>query len=174
MLRNEGLSPGCPLSEFRRPGAVRRESNPRPTGKQHILRIQAVIRDETDNRLDSDFGSLRQEQRILHVDTKVSDRVLYLRVTEQYLDRTDITCRPVDHRCLRAAKRVSSYSSGPRPIAATHSRRCILPRAHVLCVIDPAREYIFFDRAASPFQPGQKAGSHVARDLELTERPVLS
>jgi len=37
----------------------------------------------------------------------------------------------------------------------------------VLCVIDPAREYIFFDRAASPFQPGQKAGSHVARDLEL-------
>ncbi len=70
---------------------------PRPTGRQHILRIEAVIRDETDDRSNSDFGLLRQEQRILHVDTKVSGRVLYLGVTEQYLDRTDITCRSVDH-----------------------------------------------------------------------------
>ena len=38
------------------------------------LRVEAIIRDETDDRLNSDFGSLREEQRILHVDTKVSDR----------------------------------------------------------------------------------------------------
>lgn len=79
-------------------------STPRLTDRQYSLHIEAVIRDETDNRLNSDFGSLRQEQRILDVDTKVSDRVLYLGVAEQYLDRTDITRRPVDHGCLRAAK----------------------------------------------------------------------
>jgi hypothetical protein len=43
-------------------------------------------------------------------------------------------------------------------------------------VIDPAREYIVLDRAASPFQPGQNACSHVARDLELdgTTRLLLN
>jgi hypothetical protein len=34
-------------------------------------------------------------------------------------------------------------------------------------VIDPAREDIVLNRAATPFEPGQKASSHVARDLEL-------
>jgi hypothetical protein len=62
--------------------AARPHPTPRPTNKQHILRIEAVIRNEPDNRLNSDFGSLRQEQRILHVDTKVSDRVLDLGMTE--------------------------------------------------------------------------------------------
>jgi len=148
---------------------------PRLTGKQHILRIEAVIRDETDNRLNSHFGSLRQEQRIPHVDTKISHRVLDLGMTEQYLYRTDITCRPVDHRCLRATKRVSSIflraqTDRGHPLV---NEACTLPRAHVFCVIDSAREYIVLDRAASPFQPEQKAGSHVARDLELDGTPRL-
>lgn len=128
--------------------------------------------------MNSDFSSLRQEQRILHVDTKVSDRVLYLGVTEQYLDHTDIARRPVDHRCLRAAKRVSSIflraqTDRGHPLV---NEACILPRAHMFCVIDSAREYIVFDRAASPLQPGQKAGPHVARDLELdgTTRLLLN
>jgi len=43
----------------------------------------------------------------------------------------------------------------------------VLPRAHVVGVIDPARERIIYDRAATPFEPTDKAGSHIARDLEL-------
>ena len=43
----------------------------------------------------------------------------------------------------------------------------VLPRAHVVGVIDPARECIVVDRATTPFKPSQKAGSDVAGDLKL-------
>ncbi|CAH1685939.1 hypothetical protein CHELA17_64757 [Chelatococcus asaccharovorans] len=125
-------------------------------------------RDETANRLNSDFGSLRQEQRILYLDAKIPNSVLDLGVTEQYLDRTDITCRPLDHRCLRAAKRASSIFLGAQtdrghPLV---NEACILPGTHVLCVIDPAWEYKLLGRA--PRRSSQ------ARSLALTSPVILN
>ncbi len=54
----------------------------------------------------SNFSTFRQFQRILDVDTQIPDRVLDLGMTEQYLDRTKISGSLVDHRSLRASKRV--------------------------------------------------------------------
>src|SRR3546814_872117 len=46
----------------------------------------------------------------------------------------------------------------------------VLPLAHVVCGLDPAREGIVLDSTAAPFEPGQQARPHVAGDLEL-DRP---
>ena len=59
-----------------------------------------------DGRSTSDLGSLGQEERVFHVDVKVADSVLDLGVTKQDLDGAYVSCRPVDHRRLRAPKRV--------------------------------------------------------------------
>ncbi len=55
----------------------------------------------------SDFRPLRQ-QCVFHIDTSVSDCILDLRVTEQYLDGADVAGCLVDHRRLRATERVSA------------------------------------------------------------------
>jgi hypothetical protein len=34
-------------------------------------------------------------------------------------------------------------------------------------MIDPARKRVVLDRAATPFEPSEKAGSYIVRDLEL-------
>jgi hypothetical protein len=47
-----------------------------------------------------DFSSLGEEQSILDIHAEVSDSVFDLRVSEQDLDRTDVSCRPVDQRRL--------------------------------------------------------------------------
>lgn len=56
------------------------------------------------------------------------------------------------------------------------NRAGVLPRAHVVGVIDPARECIVVDRTHASLGSGQKAGSHVAGDLELdwTARLLLN
>lgn len=84
------------------------------------------------------------------------------------------------HPIVAGAAHHSACQERPSALGRTAAQRQIrfvlpkaLPRAHVLCVIDPAREYIVLDRAAASFEPGQKAGSHVARDLELDWPPRL-
>ena len=49
----------------------------------------------------------------------------------------------------------------------------VLPRPHVLGVVDPARECIVVDRAATSFEPSQKASSHVTLNFELDRLPSL-
>ena len=51
-------------------------------GRRDFPPVEAAIRAESDDRSTSDFGSLGQEQRVLHVDTKIPDGVLNLGVTE--------------------------------------------------------------------------------------------
>ena len=51
----------------------------------------------------SDLRSLGEQQCILDVHNEIADRVLYLGMTEQNLDRPDITGGPVDHCRLRPA-----------------------------------------------------------------------
>ena len=109
------------------------------------------------------------EQRVLHIDAKVAHRVLDLGVTKQDLDGADVSRRLVDHRRLRAPKRVSAIllrTEADRADPFVNQTR-VLPCAHVACVINPARECIILDRASAPFERGQKAGSHIAGDLEL-------
>jgi hypothetical protein len=60
-----------------------------------MSRIEAAIRAATDGLSMSNVGLLSQEQRILHVDTKMSDRVLNLGVPKQDLDGADIASRLV-------------------------------------------------------------------------------
>lgn len=97
-----------PLLRLWRLKADGQESTPRPTGTQHILRVKAAIRGSADGRPTSDFRPLCQQQSVLHVDTKISDRVLNLGVTEQDLDGADVASRLVDHGRLRATERVSA------------------------------------------------------------------
>lgn len=68
--------------------------------------FKAVIRVAADDRTMSDFGSLCQEQRVLHVDTKIAHGVLDLGVSEKYLDGADVARRLVDHGRLRATERM--------------------------------------------------------------------
>lgn len=142
-------------------------------------RISAIKVDNSivpaDSRSNSDFCSLRQEQCVLHVDTKISDRVLNLGVTEQDLDGADVARRLVDHGRLRASERVSAIfllaeADRGHPLVDQAS---ILPCAHVVRVIDPAWKSIILNGAAAPFQPGQQARSYVAGDLELDRPPRL-
>lgn len=72
------------------------------------LRVKAAIRATSDGRPTSDFRPLCQQQSVLHVDTKISDRVLDLGVTEQDLDGADVARRLLDHGRLRATERVSA------------------------------------------------------------------
>lgn len=52
----------------------------------------------------SDLGILGEGEGILHVDSKVADRILDLAVAEQDLDGAKVAGGPVDYRCLRSAK----------------------------------------------------------------------
>ena len=81
----------------------------------------------------------------------------------------EISRRFVDHRCLRASKRMRAILLWRRTNRGDPFvyQAGVLPRAHVVGVIDPARECIVVDRAPTPFKPSQKAGSDVAGDLKL-------
>lgn len=140
-----------------------------------LPRVEAVIRAASDDRPTSDFYPLRQEQRVLHVDTKISNRVFNLGMTEQNLDGTDVSRRLVDHRRLRPTERVSPIFLGTQTNRG-HSlinEAGVLPRAHVICVVDPAWESIVLDCAAAPFESDQQTCSHVAGDLELNRTTGL-
>jgi hypothetical protein len=120
---------------------------------------KAVIRRNVDDRLTSDFGSLCQEQRVLHVDAKIAHCVLDLGVTTQDLDGSDVPRRPVNHRRHCTPKRVGAVflwtqTDRRHPFI---DQACLLPRAHVLRLIDPARKRVVLDRAASSFEPCQQA-----------------
>lgn len=123
----------------------------------------------------SDLDSLSQEQRILDIDAEVADCVLDLGVAKEDLDGAQVTRRLMDHCRLRATKRVRAIffrTQTDRDYPLVNKLR-ILPRAHVVGAIDPAWKGTLADRAATPFEPSQKAGSHVAGDLELDRAPRL-
>lgn len=128
-----------------------------------------------DGRTTSDLGSLSQEKRVLYIDAKIAYCVLDLRVAKQDLDGTDVSRRLVDHRRLRASERVCPILLWTQSDCA-HSlidQARVLPRAHVACVINPARERIVVDRATASIKPSQKAGSNIAGDFELNRSSRL-
>jgi hypothetical protein len=59
----------------------------------------------------SDVDLLGDGQRIVDLDTKVSDRTLHLGVPEQQLNRPEVASTPIDQRCLGSPQRVGAEQS---------------------------------------------------------------
>ena len=64
---------------------------------------EAVLQTSWRTAAKSDFCSLREQQGILYVDAKITDRVLDLGMTQKNLDCPQIPRRLVDHRGFRPA-----------------------------------------------------------------------
>ncbi len=65
----------------------------------------------------SDINLLGDRERIIDLDTKVSDSALDLRMPEQQLDCAQITSAPVDQSSLGSTQGMSSVSVGIQPDA---------------------------------------------------------
>ncbi len=119
--------------------------------------------------LGSNLGILGECKSILHVDSKVANRILDLAKAEQDLNGAKIAGGAVDYRCLRSAKRM-------RPILASHETdTCypfvdgarVLAGAEMPTTINPAGKDIIVHRAAAPIQPSQKARPSIRQQFEL-------
>ena len=117
----------------------------------------------------SDFSSFCQHQGIFHVDPEITDRILDLCVTEQDLNSSDVARGTVDHRGFRPTQRVGavlrfSQTDGGHPLV---NQAGILTCAHMVMVIDAAREQILMPRSSPALEPGGQGRSDIRRDLEL-------
>src|SRR5215213_7139942 len=117
----------------------------------------------------SDFGALGQHQCVLDVDAEVPHCALDLRVAEKDLHSSQVAGLLVDDRRFGPAERMrpvilSAQSDPGYPLV--HEAR-ILPGAHVGGVVDPAREGIIVERAASTSKPSEDAGAGRLKKLEL-------
>ena len=97
------------------------------------------------------FGTLSKDQGVIYIDTEIFYGVLDLAVTEQNLNGPQIAGGLVNHRGLRPAQRMRSIfctiqTDGNDPLI---DQACILTRAEMACVIDPAWEQVI----ASPTTP---------------------
>lgn len=59
-----------------------------------------------DRHRDLIYRTLRQGQRVLHVDTQISDRIFDFGVAQQYQYRADFARGPIDHCGLGPLQRV--------------------------------------------------------------------
>ena len=115
------------------------------------------------------LSSFGQERGIFHIGAEVPDDVLYLGVTEQYLDRSYVARGTVDHCSFRPAQRVRAVltltqTDGGHPLV-DYAR--ILAGADVVIVIDAAREQIFMRRTAPPLELDDQRRTDLRRELEL-------
>lgn len=117
--------------------------------------------------------SFCEKERILHVDAKVADRALDLRVAEQDLHSTEIARPLVDDGRLRLAERVGPVilRAQPDPGYPLVDQSSILPGADVIGAVGPARKDELVQRAAPAFQPCQHAAAGRLGKLELN-RPA--
>ena len=65
----------------------------------------------------SDIDLLGKINRVIYLNTQISDGALYLRVTEQQLNRAQITGPAVDYRCLGSSQRVRTEQRRIEPDA---------------------------------------------------------
>lgn len=121
---------------------------------------------EPDRR--SNFGALREGQRVINIDTQIPHSVFDVGMTQQDLNRAQVSSRLVDERCLRAAKRVGAklaliQPDGRNPFV--HQAR-VLPRTQVSKIVDAAREGEVVDLAVSALEPCREAFSCFRHDFE--------
>lgn len=117
----------------------------------------------------SDLGSLCEDQRIFDIDAQIPYRVLDLRMAQQDLDRSQVAGGLVDHRCLRATKRMRAVLGTPKSdgIDPLVDKPGILACAEMANMIDAAWKCIIVDCAAATFEPGEQAGPDVSGQLKL-------
>ncbi len=123
--------------------------------------------------MDSYLGVFSKGKRIFHVNPEIAHYILDLAMAEEDMDGTGVAGRPVNNRCLRAAKRVGAIfaSHQTHPCHPLIDKVGILTGAEVPAVIDATRKDIIVHRAAPPFKPRQEAGPGVLKQFELN-RPT--
>ncbi len=101
--------------------------------------------------------------------TQVSDCLLDLGVTNQYLDRTKISPGLLDHGSPRVSKRVRTviFTTQPNRGYPLINQPGILVGAEMISLIDSARKCEVIYGAASPLKPREQACSDFRRNLEL-------
>jgi hypothetical protein len=99
--------------------------------------------------------ALSQRERILDIDAEVANRALDLRMAEQDLHGMQVTCLLVDDGRLRSAERMGSvvFSAQSDPSHPFVNEPCILPRADMIGMINPAREGVVVESPSSTFEP---------------------
>ena len=82
---------------------------------------------------------LGEGESILHVDSKVANRIFDLAMAEQDLNGAKVASSPVDYRRLRSAKRVRAILASHETAPGTHSStRRVLAGAEMPIMINPA------------------------------------
>lgn len=119
------------------------------------------------------FRAFGENERILHIDSKVADRALDLRVAEQDLHSTEIARPLIDDGRLRPAERVGPVIlwAQPDPGHPLIDQPGILPGADVIGAVGAAGKNELVQRAAAALQPGQHAAAGRLGKLEL-DRPT--
>jgi hypothetical protein len=124
-------------------------------------------------RLELDL--LRQAQRIIDLDPKITDRALDLRVSKKQLDRSQIAGLAVDLRRLGAAQRMRAVGRALHPGTldpAVHYARVLASREMGL-VVDSARKDVGTSICRAHVQPVLQRGSGLFRDLKLNRTAGL-
>lgn len=112
-----------------------------------------------------DLGLLSQFQRILNVYAKIPDGVLDRGVTQQDLNRAEITGRLVDDGRFSAPQRVSAViflpeSDGGHPLINEPS---VLARAQMTGMINSAWEGIVVDCSTTRHEPSEQTCPGITR-----------
>jgi hypothetical protein len=85
------------------------------------------------------LGALSQRESVLDIDAEVANRALDLRMAEQDLHGTQVTCLLVDDGRLGSAERMGSvvFPAQSDPAHPFVNEPCILPRADMIGMIKP-------------------------------------
>lgn len=95
------------------------------------------------------FCAFCQCESILHIDAKITDRALDLRVSKEDLDSAEISRRLVDDRCLCSPQRMGAVilAGQADPYDPFVNQTCILSSAYMRCMIRSAWKCIILQRA---------------------------
>ena len=120
-------------------------------------------------RLSLYLRALGEGERILYVDTQISDSAFDLCVTEQYLHGAQVACLLVNDRCFGSAERMRpvvlpAQSDPGYPLV---NKSSILPSADMIGMIDPARKDEVVERASATFEPSQNTAASGLEEFEL-------
>ena len=117
--------------------------------------------------------ALGESERILYIDTQISNSAFNLGVTQQNLNGAQVARLLVNDGRFGSAERVGAIvlPEQSNPGYPLINKSCILPGADMLGVIDPARKDKVVKGASATFKPSQDAGAGGLQELEL-DRPT--
>jgi hypothetical protein len=117
------------------------------------------------------LSTLGEGKCILDVDAEMVNGTFDLGMSEEILDRAQVSSLFVDDRRLGPAQRTRPVVLRPQANARFPliDEAGVLPGADVVSLIDPAWENEVVYRAAATFKPGQQTGSVAANISNCTE-----